>query len=115
MTKKKAEAVTKWLDVRCDDYLFATKVGISGCLSSLKVKGEWTVVLAFLITIIGDVLARMKKHHYNVAHELILRALLEFMKGEAPETPKPEELTDKQRKKRAKHNEAILESLEAVL
>lgn len=115
MTKKKAEAVTKWLDLQCDDYLFATKVGFSGCMSSLKVKGEWTVVLAFLITIIGDVLNRMKKNHYNVAHELITRALLEYMKGEAPETPKDEELTDKQRKKRMKHNEAILESLEAVL
>ena len=115
MTKKKAEAVIKWLDVQCDDYLFATKVGFSGCMSSLKVKGDWTVVLAFLITIIGDVLARMKKHHYDVAHELILRALLEFMKGEAPETPKDEELSDKQRKKRTKHNEEILQALEAVL
>ena len=115
MTKKKADAVVKWLDVQCDDYLFATKVNVSGCLSSMRVKGDWTVVLAFLITIIGDVLNRMKKHHYNVAHELILRALLEYMKAEAPEKPKDEELTDKQRKKRAKHNEEILQALEAVL
>lgn len=115
MTKKKAEAVTKWLDVQCDDYLFATKVGFSGCLSALNVKGDWTIVLSFLITLIGDVLNRMKKHHYNVAHELILRALLEYMKAEAPETPKEESLSDKQRKKRAKHNEEILQSLEAVL
>lgn len=115
MTKNKANAVTKWLDTQCDDYLFATKVGFSGCMSSLKVKGDWTVVLAFLITIIGDVLARLKKHHYNVAHELITAALLEFMKAEAPEKPKAEELPDKQRKKRIKHNEEILQSLEAVL
>lgn len=115
MTKKKAEAVTKWLDVQCDDYLFATRVGFSGCMSSMRVKGDWTVVLAFLISVIGDVLARLKKHHYDVAHELVTRALLEFMNSEAPEKPKVEELSDKQRKKRIKHNEAILESLEAVL
>ena len=108
MTKKKAEAVTKWLDVQCDDYLFATKVGFSGCMSSLKVKGDWTAI-------IGDVLARMKKHHYDVAHELILRALLEFMKGEEPEPPKAEELSDKQRKKRINRNETIIAELEAIL
>ena len=115
MTKNKANSTIKWLDVQCDDYLFATKVGVSGCMSSLKVKGDWTVVLAFLITIIGDVLARMKKHHYDVAHELILRALLEFMKGEEPEPPKAEELSDKQRKKRINRNEAIIAELEAIL
>lgn len=115
MTKKKAEAVTKWLDVQCDDYLFATKVTVSGCLSSMRVKGDWTIVLSFLITLIGDVLNRLKKHHYNVAHELILRALLEYMKAEAPEKPKEESLSDKQRKKRAKANERILAELEAIL
>lgn len=32
-----------------------------------------------------------------------------------PETPKSEELSDKQRKKRTKHNEEILQALEAIL
>ena len=59
MTKNKANSTIKWLDVQCDDYLFATKVGVAGCMSSMRVKGDWTVVLAFLITAIGDVLARL--------------------------------------------------------
>lgn len=115
MTKNKADAVTKWLDVQCDDYLFATKVGFGGCMSSLKVKGDWTIVLSFLITLIGDVLNRLKKNHYDVAHEIIIRALLEYMKAEAPEKTSEESLSDKQRKKRAKHNEQILSALEAIL
>ena len=115
MTKNKANAVTKWLDVQCDDYLFATRVGVSGCLSSVSVKGDWTIVLSFLITLIGDVLARLKKHNYDVAHALLIRALLEFMQAEAPENPKEEELSGKQIKKRINRNEAILAELEAIL
>lgn len=115
MTKKNAVATSKNLDLRCDDaYLFACKVG-AGVFSSLKAKGNWTIILSLLLNLIEDVMRKLKSPQHAETRELLCLAILKHLTDDLPAAKSEEILSDKQRNRRIKHNEAVISQLEAVL
>ena len=115
MTKKNAFATANNIALRCDDaFLFSCKVG-GGVFSTLKAKGNWTVLLSLLLNAIEDIMRKLTRTQAREAKELLCLALLQHLTDETP-TPIPkEDLTDKQRRQRAKHTEDVINRLEAIL
>ncbi len=115
MTKKSAMSVAKNLDVRCDEaYIFTVKVG-AGCLSSVKTSGDGYTLFTLFINLIDSTLKKLKAEQQSEYAQWLLAALQMYMKGNVQiETPK-ENLSDKEKRKRIKNNEMILNELEAVL
>ena len=115
MTKKNALATANNIALRCDDaFLFSCKVG-GGVFSTLRAKGNWTILLSLLLNVIEDIMRKLNQTQAREAKELLCLALLQQLTDETP-TPKPKEnLSDKQRRQRAKHTERIVAQLEAIL
>ncbi len=115
MTKKNAIATANQIKVRCDDaFLFACKVG-SGVYSTLKAKGNWTILLSLLLNVIEDVMRKLNQSQAREAKELLCLALLQQLTDDAPAPPPKEDLTDKQRRQRTKNTERIVTQLEEIL
>ena len=115
MTKKNAIATANQINVRCDDaFLFACKVG-SGVYSTLKAKGNWTILLSLLLNVIEDIMRKLNRQQAAEAKELLCLALLQQLTDEKPATAPKVDLTDKQRRQRAKHTENVISQLEAIL
>lgn len=115
MTKKNALATANNIALRCDDaFLFACKVG-TGVYSTIKAKGNWTVLLSLLLNVIEDIMRKLNRQQAAEAKELLCLALLQQLTDEKPSPAPKVDLTDKQRRQRAKHTELIVSQLEAVL
>ena len=115
MTKKNAFAVSKMLDTRCDQaYLFATKVGASGCVTASRNFGDGWFLFTLFINLIERVMENLNVKYHKDFRAMLIRALQNYMEETAPR-PEPEPLSDKQRAKRIKRNEQILAELEAIL
>lgn len=115
MTKKNAFAITKTLDVRCDQaYLFATKVGASGCVTASRCVGDGWALLTLFVNLIDSVMEKLSTKYHTGFRVLLIEALLNYLAEDAPK-PAPVELSDKERAKRIKRNELILAEVEAVL
>lgn len=115
MTKKNAFAVSKMLDTRCDQaYLFATKVGASGCVTASRNFDDGWALLTLFINLIEKVMEKLNVKYHAGFRAMLIRALQNYLDETAPR-PEPEQLSDKQRAKRIKHNEQILNAVEAIL
>lgn len=122
MTKKAASSVANQLAVRCDDaYLFAVKCGASGCVSNIKATGDWRILLTLLLALIDRVLDRLKANHYDAARELLCLALVQYLADideitvEKPVEKPAAKLSDKQRARRARNNDRIIDAIEEAL
>ena len=118
MTKKNANAVANYLDLRCDQaYMFVSQVG-SGTFSRVKAKGSSAILLTLFLQILDDMLEKLHRNQQDAVREMLCLGLVKYMVDELPDAPLPkptEELSDKQRAKRIKNNERIIAQLEAVL
>ena len=115
MTKKNALATANNIALRCDDaFLFSCKVG-SGVFSTIKAKGNWTILLSLLLNVIEDIMRKLNRQQAREAKELLCLALVQQLTDDAPTPKPPEVLSDKQRRQRAKHTEMIVSQLEALL
>lgn len=114
MTKKNACAVAKNLDLKCEAYLFATKVGTCGCVTASRNYGDGWILLTLFINLLEEVMKQLNVKYHNDFRKMLIYALLDYLKETAP-VPKPVQLSDKERAKRIKRNEEILNAVEAVL
>jgi len=115
MTKKNAFAVSKFLDTRCDQaYLFATKVGASGCVTASRNFGDGWALLTLFINLIEKVMEQLNVKHHAGFRAMLIRALQNYM-GETAPKPKDPPLSDKERAKRIKRNAAIVDAVEEAL
>ena len=118
MTKKNADAISRYLDLRCDQsYLFVTQIG-TGAFSRTKVKGKVATLLTLLLKMLDDVLDSLKRDKRDSVREMILLTLINYLADDMPEPtpPKPaEELSGKEISRRIKRTERMLTELEAVL
>lgn len=114
MTKNKARAIDKSLNVQCDEpYLFAVKVG-SGCLVSSKCHGNGYELFTLLVNIIDNVMQNLQRNHHSQFVEILCLKLLQYLVGDSPAV-QHDNLSGKQLAKRIKHNDSILNALEVVL
>lgn len=113
MTKKNALATARNLNVKCDAYLFATKVG-AGCVTASKNYGDGWILLTLFINLIEKVMENLNTSYHANFRKLLCTALLEYLADTTPKPPK-ENLSDKQRRQRAKHTEDVITQLEAIL
>ena len=114
MTKKNAMAVAKNLDLKCEAYLFATKVGTCGCVTASKNYGDGWFLLTLFINLLEEVMRQLNVAYHKDFRKMLIYAFLDYLKENAPK-PKEKPLSDKERAKRIKRNEQILAELEAVL
>lgn len=114
MTKKQAFAVAKTLDLRCDAYLFATKVGTCGCITASKNYGDGWVLLTLFINLIEKVMENLNVKYHAQFRKLLIHSLLEYLREEAPK-PVSAPLSDKERAKRARHSEQVIAAIEEAL
>lgn len=114
MTKKNAIAVARNLDLKCDAYLFATKVGTCGCITASKNYGDGWFLLTLFINLLEEVMRQLNVKYHKGFRAMLIRALQNYMEETAP-APKEKPLSDKERAKRIKRNEQIINTLEAVL
>ena len=115
MTKKNALATANNIALRCDDaFLFSCKVG-SGVFSTIKAKGNWTILLSLLLNVIEDIMRKLNRQQAREAKELLCLALVQQLTDAAPATAPKENLSGKQRRQRAKNTENVIAQLEVVL
>lgn len=114
MTKKNAFAIAKNLDLKCDAYLFATKVGTCGCVTASKNYGDGWFLLTLFINLIEKVMEQLNVKHHAGFRAMLIRALQNYMEETAP-APKEKPLSDKERAKRIKRNAAIVDAVEEAL
>ena len=114
MTKSKAYALAKYLNTHCDEaHVFLSQIG-SGVLCDVQTKDPKTLMSMFF-TLIDRTMQNLKRREQDEFLELLARAMTLYVEEEFKPSKREEELSDKQRRKRSKHNEKILQALEAVL
>ena len=114
MTKAKATSLFNQLSARCDDaFLLAIKVG-SGCMSNARSKGDWKILLSLFLNLLDDVLHYLNGKHQYETREALCLALIKYL-ADTSTPSRDENLSDKQRRQRAKRTDFIVSQLEAVL
>lgn len=115
-TKNKAMALARELCVKCDEpHMFTVKVG-SGCMCDVQSDKDPMTLVTMFINLLERTLANLKKKNHSKMRELLMTALLAYLNDEVPSKPaKPEEISGKLLKKRIKHNDEIINTLEGLL
>lgn len=75
LTKNKANAVFRELDVKCDQsYMFAVKIG-TGCLCAVKNHDDGRALLTLFLTLLERTMHNLKKQRQDKNNEKIIDTL----------------------------------------
>ena len=115
MTKKKAFAIAKYLDTQCDEaHIFVAKIG-SGCLCDVTFNGNGDTLMSMLFTLLDRTFKNLKAKEQDDFYKLLAYSMKHYIEEEYKPTKPQENLSDKQRKKRATRNAGIIAGVESVL
>lgn len=110
MTKNSALAVSRQLDIKCDEpYMFAVMVG-KGCFVANRTNGDGWGMLTLFINLIERTMVNLSRAHQDDFRRFLARALQDYL-AETYDKPTPKTLSGKQLAKRQRDNQKILDAL----
>ena len=87
MTKNKANAVFRELDVKCDQpFMFAVKVD-TGCLCAVKNHDDGWALLTLFLTLLERTMHNLKKQRQDEFRAALIRALQDYLNDDKPIEP----------------------------